>query len=255
MPQSPLVVSFSDWNYRPVLENWLLHLGLLGIRETRIYCLDARTRDWCQERSVDARLLPWDGNFAGLWKQRLAVFRDLLAEGTELIHSDLDAVWLGNPFAPDSAARRPEDLVFSQGTIWPPDVFQAWSFVLCCGWFWVKPTPAARRFFSDLAQDVATTGDDQISVNRLLKARGIRWDASTSPAYRIVFNGNKLSCWLGPLPGQTSDGELSVAMLPHRQYQRLPEAGNNIVVRHLLTPKKCDDKIAALRAFGLWKLG
>ena len=254
MPQVPLILTFSDWNYRPILENWLVHLAALGIEGVRIYCLDEKTRDWCHERSVDAELLSWDGNLRGLWQHRLAVFNGLLADGTEFIHSDLDAVWLKDPLAENSTARHTEDLVFSQGTVWPPAIHQEWGFVLCCGWFWVKPTVAAQQFFRDLIRDVANTGDDQISVNRLLKATGLRWETGGRCDYQLPFGKHRVHCWSHPLRGKTADGRLSAVMLPHHQFQRLPERGDNVIVKHFLSPKICKDKIIALRECGLWKL-
>jgi hypothetical protein len=251
----PLILTFSDWNYRPILENWLCHLADLGIQGARVYCLDAKTMEWCRARSVDAELLVWDGNFAGLWQRRLEVFNDLIAKGTEFIHSDADAIWLRNPLAPDSAARQPVDLVFSQGTVWPPDVCRTWGFVLCCGWFWVKPTSSTQSFFRDLVRDVEVTRDDQVSVNRLLSGRGIRWENDGRADYAFLYKGNRVHCWLSALQGRTPDGSLSVAMLPQHQYQRVPRTTDHAaVVKHFVSPKNCESKIVALRSWGLWKL-
>jgi hypothetical protein len=250
----PIIVTFSDWNYQPILENWLAHLSVLGVGGVRVYCLDEKTQRWCIERNVGAELLPWDGNLSGLWKQRLTVFNDLIEKGVEFIHSDSDAVWLKNPLAPGSSAIQDEDLVFSQGTFWPPDIFLQLGFVLCCGWFWVKPSAGARAFFRDLIEDVASTGDDQISVNRLLHRRSTRW--LDKPAdYQLAFRGQKINCWHSPQRGRSADGSLSVALLPHAEYQRLPVASDKAVVKHLLTPKRCEEKKVALRGAGLWKLG
>jgi hypothetical protein len=42
-----------------------------------------------------------------------------------------------------------------------------------------------------------------------------------------------------------------VALLPQREFQRLPEESEHAVVKHYLTPKNCEQKLAALRAYGL----
>jgi hypothetical protein len=253
MPQAPLIVTFSDWNYQPILENWLAHLAALGVEGARIYCLDQKTKDWCGSRAVDAELLQWDGRLNALWKARLSVFNRLLESGTEFVHSDLDAVWLRNPLLTGSSALQPDDMVFSQGTFWPPDVFLQTGFVLCCGWFWIKPCAATQSFFRDLIEDVATTEDDQISVNRLLRARGVRWQNRASD-YALAFRGQQIKCWHEPLRGKSEDGSLSVTLLPHAEYQRLPIRSDSAVVKHFLTPKRCNEKVVALRAAGLWKL-
>ena len=49
----------------------------------------------------------------------------------DFVHSDADAVWLKNPLI--SFGKTAFDLLASQGTIWPLDVFEQWRFVLCCG--------------------------------------------------------------------------------------------------------------------------
>jgi hypothetical protein len=248
----PLIITFSDWNYQPILQNWLLHLSALHIHTARVYCLDDRTFDWCRENSVDAEILSWDGDFAHLWERRLWVFNQLLEQGTEFIHSDADAIWVKNPLLPTSTAVHPEDMVFSQGTVWPPDVSKDWGFVLCCGWFWIKPSVGSRAFFRALLSHVESTHDDQVSINRLLQARGTRWDNDGRSDYTFPYNRLTVHCWASPLRGRTADGALSVVMLPQHQYQRVPIASPEAVVKHYLSPKRCADKIAALREWGLW---
>jgi len=254
MPDHPLIVTFSDWNYQPILENWLAHLDALGLGGARVYCLDRQTLDWCRGRDVDAELLAWDGHRSSLWKQRLGIFNSLIDAGIPFVHSDTDAVWVANPFLAGSSADQLDDLVFSQGTFWPPETFDDWGFVLCCGWFSVKPSAGSRAFFRDLVDHVAITGDDQISVNHLLQQRRIEWGGRPAD-YTIVANGQHIRCWHEPHRGRSADGSLAVALLPHAEYQRLPIVTETAVVKHLLTPKRRDDKIAALRAAGLWMLG
>jgi hypothetical protein len=123
--------------------------------------------------------------------------------------------------------------------------------VLCCGWFWARPTAGARRFFSALEPDVAASGDDQLSVNRVLAAVPMRWECGSGPDYRLPFNGKALACWGAPIRGAGTDESLSVALLPHREFQRLPEDSDRAVVKHYLTPKNCGQKLLVFRQLGL----
>lgn len=252
MPTTPLVVTFSDWAYQPILENWLEHLSTLGVSNVRVYCLDARTERWCRKRSVSTELIAWDGSLGGLWARRLAIFHGLIESGVEFVHSDTDAIWLRNPFL-GTDDQYEDDLVFSQGTIWPPEAFERWNLVLCCGWFRVKPSLATLSFFKDLIADVAISGDDQLSVNRLLVRRNLRWPDAPAD-YELPFNEHTVHCWHLPRRGRTADGSLGVTLLPHAEYQRLPEQTEKAVVKHFLTPKRRDKKVAALRAANLWRL-
>ena len=246
-PLDPLVITFSDAAYLPLLEIWLARMRQLGVAPVRVYCLDAPTLAWCRSEGVACELVRWSGSLQDLWLQRVRIISSLLATGQEIIHSDTDAVWTKNPLREGSARLGEQDLMFSQGTVWPDDVHDRWGFVLCCGWFRARPSPAACRFFQALEVDIAVTADDQISVNRLLLAWGVQWKRSTSD-YRLSFRDRTVQCWHSPLTATA--GSLSVALLPHREFQRLPEPGGGIV-KHYLTPKDCTLKIEALRAHGL----
>jgi hypothetical protein len=248
----PLVVTFSDARYLPLLDPWLERLAALGIRRYRVYGLDATTVGWCRRRAVDAVAVDWrEGDLRDLWVHRIQVFTALLRAGEEIVHSDTDAIWLRNPLEVGSAAGREEDLLFSQGTVWPPEAHDRWGFVLCCGWFRARPTRAAVSFFEALELDVRSSGDDQISVNRLLLASGASWERDESSGYRLPLRDRWMSCWRAPITARLRMPQLAVALLPHREFQRLPEAYEDAVVKHYLTPKDCAQKLIIMRKLGL----
>jgi hypothetical protein len=251
MASEPLIVTFSDARYLPLLAIWVGNLRRLGLRRMKVYGLDAQTVAWCGAEGVDVGELAWRGDLRDLWVQRIRVFGDLLAAGEEIIHSDTDAIWLRNPLQVGSARDRDEDLLFSQGTIWPPDVHDRWGFVLCCGWFRARPTTAVREFFQALERDVRVSGDDQISVNRLLAAAGAQWSGGKTGDYQLPFRERTLQCWLQPMSATLSALPLKVALLPHRDFQRLPEDTDQAIVKHYLTPKNCEQKLFVLRELGL----
>jgi hypothetical protein len=251
MPSEPLVITFADSRYQPLLAIWLAQLRALRVRRVRVYALDRPLLDWCRQQDVEVAALAWKGDLRDLWMQRIRVFSALLAGGAQFIHSDTDAIWVRNPLGTGTARERSEDLVFSQGTVWPPDVHKRWGFVLCCGWFWARPTAGARQFFSALESDVLLSGDDQLSVNRMLAAAPMRWDLSRGPDYRLDFNGQAVPCWATSIRGTNPDASLSVALLPHCEFQRLPEASDRAVVKHYVTPKNCEQKLLVFRHYGL----
>ncbi len=246
-----LTVTFVDSNYLPLLQIWLPRLHELGVRRVKVFCLDSVTRDWCQAEAVDCAAVEWSGDLRDLWVQRIRIFSGLLAAGEEFVHSDIDAIWVRNPLQEGSACGRQEDLLFSQGTVWPPDVHDRWGFVLCCGWFRARPTAPAQAFFQGLEADVQVSGDDQISVNRLLTLLGARWSHLRTGDYQLPFRDRAVQCWREPVRAVTANGGLSIALLPHREFQRLPEESSHALVKHYLTPKSCAQKLSALRAYGL----
>ncbi len=247
----PLTVTFADSRYLPLLRIWLARLRQLGVERVRVYCLDAEILTVCRAEGLDAEQVDWSGDLRDLWVQRIRIFSRLLEQGEELVHSDVDAIWVRNPLREGSACGRKEDLLFSQGTVWPPDVHDQWGFVLCCGWFRARPTLTARAFFQGLEADVRATGDDQISVNRLLVLLEAQWNPPASGGYQLTFRDRTLACWSEPVRATTARGGLSVALLPHREFQRLPETSERALVKHYLTPKNCAQKLSALQAFGL----
>jgi len=60
-----------------------------------------------------------------------------------------------------------------------------------------------------------------------------------------------VQCWTRAVRAQTTAGPLSVALLPQREFQRLPEDSDHAIVKHYLTPKNCAQKLNALREYGL----
>jgi hypothetical protein len=60
-----------------------------------------------------------------------------------------------------------------------------------------------------------------------------------------------VQCWSQPISARTTAGPLSVALLPQREFQRLPEESQHAIVKHYLTPKNCQQKLSALRGYGL----
>jgi hypothetical protein len=251
MRSDPLVIAFSDARYLPLLSIWLGNLRRLGLTRIRVYSLDAQTTAWCREQGADAVEMSWAGDLRDLWVRRIQVFSGLLREGEEFIHSDTDALWLRNPLREGSVPGCTEDLVFSQGTVWPPDVHDRWGFVLCCGWFLARPTAAVIAFFHALGADVRASGDDQMSVNRLLAAHGAHWSHGKMGDYQMSFQDRVFQCWLEPARASLAHGALSVALLPHCEFQRLPEVSDRAIVKHFLTPKNCEQKLLVFRQLGL----
>lgn len=251
MSSEPLIVTFADSQYLPLLAIWLGRLEQLGLRRIRIYALDRATLEWCRGRGVDAAQVPWQGNLRDLWVQRIRIFRALLEAGEEIIHSDTDAIWIRNPLEAGAARQCAQDLVFSQGTVWPVDVHGAWGFVLCCGWFWMRPSAGVRAFFTALEADVQVSGDDQMSVNRVLARAGAKWSHGPAGDYQLAFNGRMIQCWSQAVSGTLSGFPLRVALLPHCEFQRLPEASDRAIVKHFVTPKNCEQKLTVFRHFGL----
>lgn len=244
----PMITVFVDERYLAIAANWLAAVRRLGLeRQVVLVTLDPEA-----ERALAAvhspRLFrPLESRGLGdLWIHRVRVLSSLLAEGRDVVHSDADAVWLANPmvdlFPPGF------DMVFSQGTIWPPDILAKRGVVACCGLFAVRASPRTCAFFAALERRVAVEHDDQVSINRLLDETMGPWHIE-SPAHMAV-SGASFTISNAMMTAHADD--LKVGVLPFRKYPRLMSGPEGVVVGHPLSGKTAAETEETLRKHGLW---
>lgn len=242
------VITFINEDYIQIGQNWLAAISALDIKAPiRIVALDAATRDAfpadivlyrpCNPRSL-----------AALWQHRIHVLNEILAESHSIIHSDADAIWLQNPLPilEDCGT----EMIFSQGTIWPPDVHERQGLVLCCGFFYLANTVAVQDFFNAVERQMVIDQDDQTAINRLLEKAGVTWRIEAP--YTIPFRNKEIIASRQII--RSHSGKVpSVAILPHHLFPRLIKHLNDeVMVCHPLAPKTCRNKIEVLSSLGLW---
>jgi hypothetical protein len=245
-----ITLVFANSAYEQVLDNWLRYAGRFVNSNLLIFALDVPLYDVISARGLPVILLPYDGTNEALWLERLKVFQFFCSMGIDFVHSDADAIWLREPlsycFSIDA------DLVISQGTIWPPDVAENWGFVLCCGFFAVRASDKMASFFTNVMKVATEVLDDQVALNRTLRAAGISWTSDGLARDEMTVNGLSFHCFNDVVFGKAPSLGLRVAMLPHDDFQRLPRHCSTAYVKHLLTPKDAILKIATLREHGCW---
>lgn len=248
-PERPVTLVFADRGYVEVLLNWLVAADVHGTRPV-VCALDDPLDQWLSRKGIPSVRVPWDGTVPGIWETRLRVLRHLLAEGVDLIHSDADAVWMEDP-RPDVAAGG--DLVASQGTVWPPDALAAMGAVVCCGFFGLRATDGTRALLDDvwgrLGEDPIR--DDQAALNRALAAAGATWTVTRPPVARAEVAGHAVPLFDHDLEGSASG--ISLRLLAHTRYQRVPLDHPAAVIHHL-SEKTAESKRAELRAAGAYVL-
>jgi hypothetical protein len=103
--------------------------------------------------------------------------------GVNVFLVDVDTMW--NRHVPlrdlfDGSERDTKSDVFlSQGTVYPPDVFDRWGFVGCMGSVAFRATPAAQTLLRQAIRACAdgASCDDQVAVDRALARKyDIQWD-------------------------------------------------------------------------------
>jgi hypothetical protein len=253
----PIVVTFVSEPYIPVGINWLKAILRLNTgADIRIITLDEVTKNAFPASFVLHRPL-MSGGLAGLWIHRTAVLRELLDQGFGVIHSDADAVWVRNPLP--MIFEGGTEMVFSQGTVWPPDVHARRGVVVCCGLFYMKSTLAVREFMVKAQQQVmldikVDEGlDDQVSINRLIERDLVKWKTS-GETYQIEFRNLKFTVSLAFMLSESVSGP-TVAVLPFHRFPRIVnEVSPEVMVAHPQSGKTCSDKINVLSELGLWRI-
>jgi Nucleotide-diphospho-sugar transferase len=244
-----VLVSFANSQYLRVLENWLVAIDRLGIPNLIVVALDQMTQRFLEERNVGTVLFPGVQNAAALWKKRIEVLMELNGAGIDVIHSDIDAVWLRDPVA-EFFCDKKYDVIASQGTIWPEDVHRHWGFVLCCGLVCFRATSSSRSLLDAVRWEIATTDDDQIALNRVMLADAIQWEIEAP--YHLPHNDKSVLCSEKCIVGR---GEtINVSVLPHHLFQRLRVPSAEAFIVHPPAPKRAAPKKEALDAAGGWFL-
>ncbi len=243
-----LLVAFSDSKYRGVLLNWLIAIHRLGIRNYLVVSLDETIHAFLADRGFPSVLIKMDGPLHNLWRLRLVILRELCAHGVDVIHSDIDAIWLRDPipeyFSPDA-----DYLVVSQGTAWPYEIVAKQGFVLCCGLFYLRSSDVSLTLLNDILRDVVLTNDDQTSLNRLIHASVI-WDKQLKNPYQFMFRGYRVNCSEAPIRGRCHKTGLTITLLPHHLFQRIHMPERPAFVKHLYSEKTDQDKFESFRQSG-----
>lgn len=245
---NPVIITFVSEAYIPVGRNWLdavikLETGC----KVMIVALDEMTRDSFPDGIVSYRP-SISGDLDELWIHRMIILRELLDQGIDVLHSDADAVWVRDPLPLIRSCGT--EMVFSQGTIWPPDVHARHGIVLCCGLFYMQSTPAVRAFIAAVQQRVELDKDDQISINRLVDEGLTRW--VIRQPYTIEFGHNVFTASRSVMYAKMVQ-EPSLSVLPHHSFPRLlTTVDEDVYVGHPLSGKTCADKVKILSALGLW---
>jgi len=238
------IIVFANYNYLPVLENWLEAIDSLQIENILIISLDQELHKHLQERNIPSLLRVCELDLGKLWIHRVKVILELMETGYDVIHSDADAVWLKNPL--EYLNNIQEDMVFSQGTFWPKDVHKEWGFVLCCGFFYIKNNTRTIKFMKELYKRVLLDKDDQVSCNRILFEKNIQWNIKDK--YFLKYREVPFLCSQEIIVGRGK--EISIAVLPHSKFQRVHEKEKEAYVKHIISEKNADSIINILEDTG-----
>jgi len=218
-----------------------------------------------------------------LWKFRIDVIDYLIQNNISVIHSDADAIWLNDFQQYLFETKIP--IIFSQGTVFPYDVFDSWGFVLCCGLFYFESNEKTKLVIKEintLIHDM-TDADDQITVNHYFHNKlKVKWNIDSYEMKELPIQfGNELKKikyssefiigvfeHTSPInditglealfsSGLLPSGEVSlsfnqqcfIGLLPLDKFQRL-EMDTKAKLKHILSSKTGESKMEMFKRTG-----
>ena len=263
-----ITLAFSDWGFRDFTVNWIAAMELSNVSNYLVIALDEDIYQYLSDRKVPVVPL-FLGNsgknsekawLESLWLLRLTVFSELSARKINFIHSDVDAVWLRSPME-FFKANEHYDMLFSSGTNFPLETSRKMGFVACCGLFSVVGNKNTAGFFRAVTDYSMNYFDDQVCLNSLLSDDDFSWTLSRG-IYHLhkqshfldESDDGKFLCSREIITGISETRNLTVGILPHHLFQRIPQIGNDAFVKHILAPRDLSQRLDILVKNGCWLL-
>ena len=248
--KNTIIVVFANSSYADIIKNWIEAIEPLNIKNYIVVSMDQRLHDQLLENNIQSIKRECNAELGNIWIHRIEVIKEILGYGYDVIHSDADAVWLKDPLD-FYFSKTTYDMAFSQGTFWPKDVHKVWGFVLCCGLFYIKSNMKTRKFIEDISEDVRASNDDQISCNRYLLSKKIKWELPKN-TYSLAYQNIKFICSNDIILG--NNHSFKVALLPHSKFQRIQDDTSDVYVRHVMSEKNSDNIVESLIKNDCWFL-
>jgi hypothetical protein len=132
------------------------------------------------------------------------------------------------------------------------DVYEAWGFVLCCGFFFISASEGGQKLVKLWQEKVTKDYDDQRSLNRLLLNSGIVWDDTHAKSENFSFRG-KTPRYFDRLISGVGE-EFKVGLLPHGSYQRVLDSSIPPIVAHPISEKTALSGEELLKINNYWLL-
>lgn len=246
------IITFANSSYALIIKKWLKYISYLGlIDNVLIIALDNNVKKYIVDYKLEIITDPFDIAKEGIekfWEFRCVKFIEIYKRYGTFIHSDLDAIWLKNPFNYLNLYKY--DLIFSQGSVYPRDMYSKFGFVACCGFFMIRKSNLSTIFLDELLDNVKVSNDDQVSVNKFLLKYYESFNFKDTYKNKANLPDGKnflIKCSNYPIIGNVKKGNNdlpSFAILPQKLFTRLKESINlETIIAHPLAPKDNKEKL------------
>jgi hypothetical protein len=174
------VLSGSDEDYRPFYDNFLFHLGKVGLKEEHeLVKLDMKAGLWQSD------------DFIKVTMAKLDYTRKFLKEGFTVFLSDLDIVFLKNPLPYFSSLLKEKDIAFQFSSKGIPSTYNPFppNKNVNTGFYIAKPTALNIDLF-DTREQIEIIGGDhsdqgyiQAKIQRIKKYQELRQGILPPPLF------------------------------------------------------------------------
>ena len=241
--------SFINRDYDRVGRNWTLFFERsksnlhFSIHPYENYSSEIDTR-------YVGQLIGTNSDLSILWTSRVKHVLHLLEEGYDVLHSDLDAIWIKDPLPEITSLDA--DIVFSQGTIFPHKMVRNFGFVLCCGFFFIKSSAKTIQFVREWVRLSEIYKDDQVAINEIIQSIALKPKDKCQNI--LSFRNHEFMVWEKPIV-IPNDANIKISLLSHNSVRRLVECiDSKIIVAHPLSGKTGVETEKCLRDLALWIL-
>jgi hypothetical protein len=239
-----LIITFIDSNYYDVYKIWIKHYKKHNIdKRLIIFGLDDNI-----SKLIDSEVINISKSltsFADLWIIRCEVIDKLLKNNNKVLHTDVDCLWLKNPFTYHLREFNDYDIISSQGTIFPYNCVNKNKCVLCMGFIYFNNTDRTKNIIDQVINMVYKSKDDQKSLNNIIKDFCFKFpDMIFESMFRdkTYIETNEPIYIFG-------DKDEKIMVLPHRNYVRNQNSkfiSDDPIIYHPLTAKIRENKIKCL---------
>jgi len=238
--RQPLTLMFGNYDYREVVINQMLGFHTLNLTNYAVVCLDQQLADLMVSIGKPCIADLVGGGLRSIWQVRLHVVENLLGNGTSVLLTDADAVWIKSPmeFLKDA------DIVTQRGSF-PSEVGEHLGATACMGFAYFAGNSAVSSFFHEEVMS-KFKNDDQRALNEALMDNGIHFDHKLDYVQSRQIDR-------GIIPAKVHRRELHVNFLDHYRFPRHcpPSIHADTVIAHCMSKKTGGSKISELKTMSL----
>lgn len=226
------ILTFCDKNYLEFAFIWADHIKRLDIENYLVVAADVITYDQLTQRGIKTRLVDISKTeytrITGPY--RLGIVHRYLADGVDVLLTDIDTIWEKNIFA-EYENHTGADIYASQSFsyLWRKitsfEMFVQFAFgtqvLVNCGFLYLRSTPKVLGFFDEYMKKLVDGKSEQPPFNNLL--RDTRWDIAPDSFWVRQYSHRftlMTRCFRADINGYNRDFDLRLCLVSVLKVQR-----------------------------------